>query len=427
MISTLEQQARELDASEPNATRRHLFHIPAFAGPGGQVAYLAGNSLGLQPRAVADDLAAELRDWAVLGVEGHREAAHPWVDYHELLRAGSAQLLGAQEAETVAMNSLTVNLHLLMASFYRPTAQRFRIVIEDTAFPSDSYAVRSHAAFRGFDPDDAVLRLRPRKGESTLRTDDVVDLLASQGERIALVLLGGVNYLTGQLMDIASITAATHRVGAVAGWDLAHAVGNVELSLHEWDVDFAAWCTYKYLNAGPGAVAGAFVHRRHLGDPGLNRLAGWWSNDPANRFQMLPTLTPVASADAWQVSNPPILAMAPVLTSLRVFADVGMAALSERRRRLTGYLEGLLDDWVLPLGFACLTPRDPEARGAQLSVDVGERDATRLAARLRSQYGVIADVREPHVLRFAPVPLYSTFHDCWRTANALAEIGGADD
>jgi len=211
----------------------------------------------------------------------------------------------------------------------------------------------------------------------------------------------------------------------VAGWDLAHAVGNVELSLHEWDVDFAAWCTYKYLNSGPGAVAGAFVHSRHIGDTRLNRLAGWWSNDPANRFRMLPTLTPVFTADAWQVSNPPILAMSPVLTSLRIFADVGMAALSARRRRLTGYLEGLLDQMVLPLGLSLLTPRDPGARGAQLSVDVGSRDAADLAAAMRRHHGVIADVREPSVIRLAPVPLYSTFHDCWRAANALATVAGA--
>jgi kynureninase len=424
MIPGMGEAACVLDDSEALPTLRDRFHVPPFAGPGGEVAYMAGNSLGLQPRAVADDIATELRDWAMLGVEGHREATHPWVDFHQLLRGPLAELVGAGEAETVAMNSLTVNLHLLMASFYRPTTERYQILIEDSAFPSDSYAVRSHAAFRGYDPDYAIVRVRPRDGETSLRTEDVVDLLTRSGECIALVLFGGVNYLSGELMDIPTITGAARAAGACVGWDLAHAAGNVELSLHDWGVDFAAWCTYKYLNSGPGAVAAAFVHARHLSDRALPRLSGWWSNDPANRFQMLPALTPVATADAWQVSNPPILAMAPVLTSLQLFASVGMPALRAKSQRLTGYLESLLEEWVLPRGFTLLTPRDPAARGAQLSLHVGERDAATLAAELRAVHGVIADVREPNVIRLAPVPMYSTFHDCWRVADALASLGG---
>ncbi len=422
-LDGLDDAARQLDADDPLPTLRAQFLVPPHDGPDREVAYLAGNSLGLQPRRVADDLAVELRDWATLAVEGHREATHPWVDFHALLRAPMARLVGASETETVAMNSLTVNLHLLMASFYRPTPERYRILIEDTAFPSDSYAVRSHAAYRGFDPDDAVVRARPRPGEDALRTEDIEALLRSdEGERIALVMFGGVNYYTGELMDIPAITRAGHDAGAVVGWDLAHAAGNVELSLHEWGADFAAWCTYKYLNSGPGAVAAAFVHDQHLGDETIPRLSGWWSNDPANRFQMLPTLTPVATADAWQLSNPPILALAPVLTSVTMFDEVGMPALRAKSRRLTAYLEGLLDEHVLPLGHRVLTPRDPDRRGAQLSLEVGDRDAAKVAAQLRHEHGVIADVREPNVIRFAPAPMYCTFHDCWRVARALVEV-----
>jgi kynureninase len=414
-----EEQARRLDADDPLPTLRARFLVPTHSD-GREVAYLAGNSLGLQPRRLADDLAVELRDWATLAVEGHREATHPWVDFHELLRGPMARLVGAADAETVVMNSLTVNLHLLMASFYRPTPQRFRILIEDTAFPSDSYAVRSHAAFRGFDPDDAVVRARPRPGEDNLRTDDIESML--RREEFALVLFGGVNYYTGELMDIPAITRAGHDAGAVVGWDLAHAAGNVELSLHEWGVDFAAWCTYKYLNSGPGAVAAAFVHERHLGDETIPRLSGWWSNDPANRFQMLPTLTPVPTADAWQLSNPPILALAPVLTSLTMFDEVGMPALRAKSRRLTAYLEALLTEHVVPLGQRVLTPADPDRRGAQLSLHVGDRDAAKVAARLRHEHGVIADVREPDVIRLAPVPMYCTFHDCLRVVHALRDV-----
>ncbi|MET0739963.1 MAG: kynureninase [Candidatus Nanopelagicales bacterium] len=402
---------------------RERFLIPPHDGAEPAVAYMAGNSLGLQPKRVADDLAVELRDWATLAVEGHREATHPWVDFHELLRGRLGRLVGAREVEVVAMNSLTVNLHLMMASFYRPTTDRYRILIEDTAFPSDSYAVRSHAAHRGFDPDDAIMRARPRDGEDNLRTEDVEALLRSDaGTHIALVLFGGVNYYTGELMDIPAITRAGHDAGAVVGWDLAHAAGNVELSLHDWEVDFAAWCTYKYLNSGPGAVAAAFVHELHVGDEAIPRLSGWWSNDPANRFRMLPTLTPVATADAWQLSNPPILALAPVLTSLTMFDAVGMPALRAKSRRLTAYLEDLLDHYVLPLGHRVLTPRDPDRRGSQLSVEVGDRDAPKVAAQLRHEHGVIADVREPNVIRLAPVPMYCTFHDCWRVARALVEV-----
>ena len=320
------------------------------------------------------------------------------------------------------MNSLTVNLHLLMVSFYRPTPARHAIVIEDSAFPSDSYAARSQAALHGYDPDEAVIRLRPRPGEDTLRTADVLAFLETEGERVALLLLGGVNYLTGELLDIPAITAAGRRAGAVVGWDLAHAVGNVPLALSEWGVDWAAWCHYKYVNAGPGAVAGAFVHRRHLADRTLPKLQGWWSTNEATRFAMGPVVDPVDTADAWQVSNPPILAMAPVLASLRIFDEVGMVALRERSVRLTGYLEALLDGMVDGRPLRVLTPRDPARRGAQLSVRIGAGSAQGVCDRLRREHGVIADAREPDVIRLAPAPLYGTHHDAWRAANALVAV-----
>ena len=417
-----EQDALTRDAADSVPSARHLFCIPP--GPDGidEVAYFAGNSLGLQPRALAADLAIELDDWARLAVEGHREATHPWVDFHELLRAPLARLVGAHESEVIAMNSLTVNLHLLMASFYRPTSTRFRIVIEDSAFPSDSYAVRSHAAFRGFDPDDAIVRLTPRQGEVNLRTEDVISTVVDQADSIALLMLGGVNYLTGQFLDIPAITTAARDVGIVVGWDRAHAAGNLPLSLHDSGADFAAWCSYKYLNSGPGSLAGVFIHERHHSDRSLPRLEGWWSTDPATRFAMNPTVQTVDSADAWQVSNPPILALAPVLTSLGIFDGVGMTALRERSVRLTSHLESLLDEHCIDRGYTVLTPRDPAQRGAQLSVHVGDRDAGVIADTLRHRHGVIADTRGSHIIRLAPVPLYCTFHDNWRVVQALVDI-----
>ncbi len=368
-----------------------------------------------------------LAGWADLGVEGHLEGVRPWFGYHELLREPAAALVGARPAEVVAMNSLTVNLHLMMISFYRPTADRHAIVVEDATFPSDGYAVRSQAALHGYDPDTAVIRLRPRTGERALRSADVLDFLAEHGDRIALVLLGGVNYLSGELLDIPAITAAGRAAGAVVGWDLAHAVGNVPLRLHDWGVDWAAWCSYKYLNAGPGAVAGVFVHRRHLSDRSIPRLAGWWSSDPATRFEMRATVDPVDTADAWQLSNPPILSMAPVLVSLEMFAEVGIDNLRERSIRLTGYLEAVLDGLASPArdGFEVVTPREPSCRGAQLSVRVDGRSAEDVARRMRAEHGVIADFRVPDVIRLAPVPLYCTYHDCWRAAHALAAVVGA--
>jgi kynureninase len=410
----LEKQAFEFDAADPLPSRRAEFCVPPTDS--GEVAYLAGNSLGLQPKALKDRIGEELDDWARLGVEGHTQARRAWLPYHELLREPAARLVGALPEEVVVMNSLTVNLHLLMVSFYRPTPRRHVIVIEDSAFPSDSYAVRSQAAFHGYDPDSAVVRLG---------TDEVLSYLSDFGSQVALVLLGAVNYFTGELLDIDAITAAGRAAGAVVGWDLAHAAGNVPLRMHDSGADWAAWCSYKYLNAGPGSLAGVFVHERHHADHDLPRFEGWWSTDPLTRFQMAPTVTPVNTADSWQISNPPILAMAPVLVSLEMFDQTPMPTLRAKSVRLTGYLESLLDEVCAgPVQRAAevITPRDPDSRGAQLSVRVTGRDVGPLTDRLRREFGVIADARRPDVIRLAPAPMYNTFHDCWRAATALAAV-----
>lgn len=429
MADISESHARELDSVDPLPTFRDRFKVPPSPLPAyPEVAYLAGNSLGLQPVTAAAYLEQELRDWATLGVEGHLEAARPWAPYHELLRDPLARLVGARPQEVVAMNSLTVNLHLMMLSFYRPTPERFVIAIEDSAFPSDSYAARSQVALHGYDPDTAVVRLAPADGRGHLDASDVERYLHDSGERVALVMLGGINYYSGEFLDIERVTAAAHAAGATVGWDLAHAAGNVPLLLHDWDVDWAAWCHYKYCNGGPGAIAGAFVHERHLADRALPKLQGWWSTRFETRFDMAPVVDPVDTADSWQLSNPPILAMAPVLASLHLFDEVGLDALRAKSIRLTGYLEGLLDALAAaqpePSRMQILTPRDPQRRGSQLSIRITGRSADDVSRQLRSEFGVIADARKPDVIRLAPVPLYCTHHDAWRAATALAEITG---
>jgi kynureninase len=418
-----EGQAKDLDAADPLPTRRAEFRVPPYDGATGEAAYFAGNSLGLQPRALRSRLGEFLDDWARLAVEGHLEAGRPWLSYHELLCGPAARLVGARPEEVVVMNSLTVNLHLMMVSFYRPTADRHAIVIEDSAFPSDSYAVRSQVSFHGYDPDEAVIRLKPRPGEATLRTGDVIKTIADNSRKIALVLLGAVNYYTGEFMDMDAITSAGHDAGAIVGWDLAHAAGNVPLRLHDLGADWAAWCSYKYLNSGPGSLSGVFVHSRHLADRTLPKLAGWWSTDQSTRFEMAPVVTPVDTADSWQISNPPILSMAAVLLSLEMFDETGIEALRAKSLRLTGYLESLVDEVCAARpAVSVITPRDPERRGAQLSVRIGDRDVGPLTERLRHEFGVYADARRPDVLRFAPTPMYNTFHDCWRAATALAAV-----
>ncbi|MEP7213552.1 MAG: kynureninase [Acidobacteriota bacterium] len=404
---TSDTTAAAMDAADPLRAFRGRFHIPR--GPDGREAvYFTGNSLGLQPKSVREYVEKELDDWKTLGVEGHLHARHPWLPYHEFLTEQMAAIVGALPIETVVMNSLTVNLHLLMVSFYRPTATRRKIVIEKGAFPSDRYAVWSQIRFHGYDPDADLIEIEPREGETTLRTDDIVSTLERERDAIALVLLGGVNYYTGQAFDMKAITEAGHRIGAVVGFDLAHAAGNLELRLHDWNVDFAAWCSYKYLNGGPGAVGGAFIHERHSNSFDLPRFAGWWGHDKESRFLMGPEFRPIAGAEGWQISNPPILQMAALRASLEIFAEAGMPALAAKSKSLTGYLETLLrqiDDQRIEV----ITPSDPNARGCQLSIRVKEADKTLFNAITAE--GVIADWREPDVIRVAPVPLYNSFAD----------------
>lgn len=411
-----EDRAIALDASDPLGPVRDRFFIPTRNGR--EVVYMTGNSLGCQPRGVRERLDEQLEDWARLGVLGHEDARDPWLPYHEWFREPLAALVGAETHEVVAMNTLTVNLHLLMVSFYRPTAHRYKIVIEDSAFPSDSYAVQSQARFHGFDPRDAVVRLTPREGEETLRTEDIEALLEREGDTIALFLMGGVNYLTGQWFDMERITASARAKGCVVGWDLAHAAGNVPLKLHDWGADFASWCHYKYINAGPGAVAGAFVHERHAGEA-LPRFEGWWGNDPGERFRMVKDFVPKPDADAWQLSNPPIFSMVPLKVSLEIFRDVGIDALREKSVALTGYFESLLRERCGDR-VGIVTPSDPSMRGAQLSLVV--ESAPRGMKDTLIDAGVTVDFREPNVIRAAPAPLYVSYRDVWRFVDVLVRL-----
>lgn len=408
--------ALALDSEDPLAGLRDRFHIPRTA-TGDEAVYLCGNSLGLQPRATRSYVQAELDAWAERGVNGHFEGAYPWFPYHEFCTDAAAAVVGALPHEVVMMNALTVNLHLLMVSFYRPTRERYRIVIEGGAFPSDRYAAASQASFHGHDPADAVVELRPRAGEATLREEDIEAWLGANGDTVALIMLGGVNYYTGQALDMRRLTAAGHAAGAVVGFDLAHAAGNIPLALHDWDVDFAAWCSYKYLNSGPGGVAGAFVHDRHRRNADLPRFAGWWGNDPDERFRMPETFTPQVGAAGWQLSNAPILPMAAFRASGDLFLEVGMDALRDKSERLTAYMLDLID---ARCGDAVevITPRDPARRGCQLSLRVS--GASDLQARLEAA-GIVGDFRPPDVVRVAPVPMYNRFDDVWRLVDVLRE------
>lgn len=407
----------QMDAADPLSGFRERFFVPKTRS-GADSIYFTGNSLGLQPRTVSDYVARELDDWKNLGVEGHLKAKSPWLPYHELLAGRMAEIVGAEPAETVVMNSLTVNLHLLMVSFFRPDATRRKIVIEKGAFPSDRYAVWSQLRFHNLDPAENLIELEPRRGESTLRTQDIADALENNGDSVALVMLGGVNYYTGQAFDIKAVTEAAHKIGAVAAFDLAHAAGNIELRLHDWNVDFAAWCSYKYLNGGPGAVGGVFVHGRHAFSFDLPRFAGWWGHDKQTRFQMGPEFRPIAGAEGWQISNPPILQMAALRASLEIFAEAGMQALTEKSRALTDYLETLLDELNEPL-IRVITPRDALQRGCQLSIRV-ENSKKELFSAI-TQRGVIADWREPDVIRVAPTPLYNSFSDVYEFVEILKQ------
>jgi kynureninase len=412
------EAARAADAADPLSRHRAEFRFPQ-APSGGAVTYLCGNSLGLQPRRAVDEVAKFMREWQQLGVLGYHDPAADWLNLHERLAPAAAALAGARLPEVIVMHSLTINLHLLMASFYRPTRARHRILIEQGAFPSDRYAVASQLEWHGYGRESLV-QVAPRAGEPLLREDDLVAAIEREGERLALVLLPGIQYLSGQLFDLPRLIAAAHAVGAIAGLDLAHAMGNVPLALHDWDADFAAWCSYKYLNGGPGATAGAFVHERHF-ERAAPRLAGWWGNELATRFDFADTIRPYRGAAGWQVSNHPLLGMVPLLASYPQFEAAGIPALVARSRALTGYLERLLDA-RLAGRIEILTPRDPARRGAQLSVRLtGTRAGGRALFEALLARGLTCDWREPDVIRLAPAPLYNSREDCWRAVTIVED------
>jgi kynureninase len=411
-----ESFALAVDAADPLRGYRDQFLLPRRRD-GQPLIYFCGHSLGLQPRAVRGLLEQELQDWAELAVDAHFKETRAWYSYHTQFRDTGARLVGARPGEVVMMNSLTVNLHLMMITFYRPVARRCMILMDEPTFPSDRYAVLSQIRYHGLDPSETLLTLRPRAGEALIRREDIQALLHERGPEIALVLLSGVNFFTGQLFDLEGIAAEAKQQGCLVGLDLAHAVGNVPVQLHDWGVDFAVWCNYKYLNSGPGAIGGCFVHETHGQNLDLPRLAGWWGNDPATRFRMhlQADFVPQAGADGWQISNPPILAMAPLRASLALFDEAGMAALRAKSIRLTGYLQYLLDQFPANV-FEVITPRDPAQRGCQLSIVVREKPTEFLRALAGK---VICDFREPNVIRVAPVPLYNTFHEVWQFVQLL--------
>lgn len=418
--------ARSLDASDPLRSFRDEFLFPQHDG--GPVIYFTGNSLGLQPKAAAGALKRELDDWARFGVEGHFKARHPWVSYHEELTASSARLVGALEEEVVVMNQLTSNLHFLLVSFFRPERKRRKILTEQRPFPSDTYAFASQIAFHDGDPKSDLVEVHARPGEHTLRTEDILAKISELGDELALVCFGGVNFYTGQVFDLAAIAKATHAVGAVAGFDLAHAAGNIPLKLHDWNADFACWCSYKYLNSGPGSVAGAFVHRRHHAK-GLPLFAGWWGHDKKERFRMEPTFKPMPTAEAWQVSNAPVFSMAVHREALELFDRAGMDRLRAKSEQLTGYLAFIIDTVAKETNtkLEVITPNDPAQRGCQLSVLAYGKGRDLFDALTKR--GVIVDWREPDpgspigagVIRMAPVPMYNSFEDVFRFGSILNE------
>jgi kynureninase len=409
--------ALKMDQEDPLASFRDRFHIPLQAN-GKPFHYFTGNSLGCMPKTAREHLEMELKDWEELAVEGHFRGKYPWVSYHESMAQPMAKIVGAKAEEVVMMNTLTVNLHLLMVSFYRPTKERFKIIIEADAFPSDIYAVESQIAFHGFDPKEGLIKLSPREGEYCICHEDIEQVIEEKGDEVALILLGGLNYYTGQVFDLEAITQLGHEKGCTVGFDLAHAAGNIPLKLHEWGVDFACWCTYKYINSGPGAVAGAFVHEKHYSKKNLPRFAGWWGHNKEERFKMEPDFQPIPTAEGWQLSNSPILAMAPIKASLEIFEEVGMDRLREKSVKLTTYLEYLLNDAKLPITI--ITPSEPGQRGCQLSL-LTQRDGRKMFEALEAN-GVICDWREPDVIRCAPVPLYNSFEDVYRFVEILRNL-----
>lgn len=411
--------ARSLDAQDPLKQFRSRFFIPQHNNQ--DSVYFTGNSLGLQPKSTIDFINQELEDWATLGVMGHHSARNPWVAYHEQFAAPISKLVGANENEVVVMNQLTANLHLLLTTFYRPTKERFKIICEAKAFPSDQYALQSQVKLHGLDPKEAIVEVATREGEAHIRLEDILTTIQQVNQSTALVIFGGVNYYTGQVFDMKAITEEAHRAGAFAGFDLAHGVGNIQLQLHDWQVDFACWCSYKYLNSGPGGVAGVFIHEKHATNTSLPRMAGWWGTNKTNRFKMEPDFDPIPTAEGWQLSNAPVLSMAAHKASLQIFEEAGMERLVEKSKNLTGFLFHILDEINREQPhqvIEVITPR--EAHGCQVSMLMLERGKEIFDALINE--GVIADWREPNVIRIAPVPLYNTFEDVWKFGNIIRKI-----
>jgi len=405
--------ALSLDAKDELRKYRDKFHIPLQKN-GEEHIYMCGNSLGLQPKRTKEFLNQELEDWATFGVEGHFHAKNPWMPYHEFLTESYAKIVGAKPTEVVAMNTLTVNLHLMMVSFYKPTENRHKVIIEGDAFPSDIYAVESQIKHHGLSPATSLIKLRPRDGESAIRTEDIQTIIESEGDEISLIMLGGVNYYTGQVFDFENITKLGHAKGINVGFDLAHAAGNIKLELHKWGVDFAVWCSYKYLNSGPGSVAAAFVHEKHHAT-NLNRFAGWWGHNKEDRFKMPDSFNPIQSAEGWQLSNPPILSLAAIRASLSIFDEVGMDKLVAKSKVLTNFLLFLLDS-IETDRIEIITP---EERGCQLSIRV--KNGNKILFDAITEKGVVADWREPDVIRVAPIPLYNSYQDVFNFYSILKE------
>ena len=410
--------AKQLDAQDVLSHLRNQFHIPKDIN-GNEWLYFTGNSLGLQPKSTENYILQELKDWANLGVEGHFEAKRPWLNYHEFLTEKMAKIVGAKPIEVVVMNTLTTNLHLLMVSFYQPTKTKYKIVIESDAFPSDKYAVESQLKFHGFDVQEGLILWKPREGEDLLRMDDLEQIIENQGNEIAMLLIGGVNYYTGQFLDLKRIATIGHSKNCLVGIDLAHGVGNIQPNLHESGVDFAAWCTYKYLNSGPGSLAGIFVHEKHSKNKELPRFSGWWNHNKKTRFNMRITFDVIEGAEGWQLSNPPILSMAAILASLDLFEEVGMDALREKSEKLTGFFEFLIQQ-IETDKIKIITPSNPNERGCQISIQI--KDANKSLHQQLLAKNVITDWREPNVIRCAPVPMYNSFEDVYRMVESLSSI-----
>ena len=406
---------KELDGNDALRKFRDKFFIPKQPG-GEEAVYLAGNSLGLQPKSVIKYLEQELKDWENLAVEGHIHAKNPWLPYHEFLTDQTSRIIGAKPEEVVNMNSLTANLHLLFVSFYRPDSKRHKILIEANAFPSDHYAVQSQIKFHGFDVSKSLVEMKPRDGEDKIRTEDIEEYIDKEGDSTALVWFGGVNYYTGQAFDMNRITEAAHLKGCIAGFDLAHAAGNLEMNLHDWNTDFAVWCNYKYMNGGPGTIGGAFVHEKHIKDKTLPKFLGWWGHDKKTRFLMDHKYIPIPTAESWQLSNPPILQLAALKASLDIFDEAGIKLLRRKSIMLTSYLEFLIKEKRNP-DIEIITPEEENERGCQLSLRV-KKEGKKLYEKLIGK-GVFCDWREPDVIRAAPVPLYNSFEDVWKFSEML--------